>query len=104
MSNNPAHLDMIVDAFGLSRLPKAISASLLEEIDALVFRSVLFRIMVNMDEDDKNELNDVLDRAGDDFDKPFSFLNERVKNFDEIVKEEVEKIKNESLSMTQNFA
>ena len=104
MPNISSHLDIITEAFGLSGLPKSISDSLLEEIDALVFRSVLFRIMIDMDEDDKNELNDVLETAGDDFQKPFSFLKEKVKNFDEIVEEEVMRIKDESLSLTQQFA
>ena len=104
MPNNPAHLDIIAEAFGLSKLPKAVSDSLLEEIDALVFRSVLFRIMIEMDESDKDELNDVLEMAGDDFDKPFSFLKRKTENFDQIVREEVDKIRTESLSLTESFA
>jgi hypothetical protein len=103
MPNNSSHLDVISDAFGLSKLPEAIRNSLLEEIDALVFRSVLFRIMIDMDEDDKNELDDVLDKASDDFDKPFMFLKQKVKDFDQIVLEEVDKIKSENLSLTESF-
>ena len=99
-----SHTDLIVEAFGLSQLPQAVQNSLLEEIDALVFRSVLFRAMVNMDEEDKDHLNDVLANAGDDFQKPFMFLKEKVKDFDQIMKEEVNKIRNESLLSTQSFA
>lgn len=104
MPNNKNHLDIISEAFGLSNLPKAVRDSLLEEIDMLVFRSVLFRIMVNLDEEDKDELNDVLENAGEDFEKPFAFLQNKIKDFDTIVSEEVDRIKNESLSFTQSFA
>lgn len=104
MPNNKNHLDIISEAFGLSKLPKAAQDSLLEEIDMLVFRSVLFRIMVNLDEEDKDELNDVLENAGEDFEKPFGFLQNKIKNFDKIVYEEVERIKNESGYLVQSFA
>ncbi len=57
-----------------------------------------------MDEEDKNELDDVLENAGDDFEKPYSFLQKKVKNFNEIVKEEIQKIREESLSIAQMFA
>lgn len=104
MPNNSSHLDLIAQAFGLSHLPKAVRDSLLEEIDEMVFRSVLFRAMIDMDDEDKEELSDVLDGAGDDFAKPQAFLKEKVKNFDELIKEELEKLKSESLSLTQSFA
>ena len=104
MPNNSSHLDLIAEAFGLARLPKAVRDSLLEEIDAMVFRSVLFKIMIDFDAEDKNELHDVLESAGDDFSKPYAFLKEKVKNFDDLIKEEVEKVKKESLSLTQSFA
>ena len=104
MPNNSTHLDMIADTFGLSILPKSVRDSLLEEIDEMMFRSVLFRVMVDMDEEDKNELHDVLENAGDDFEKPYIFLKEKVKNLDELLKEELEKIKEESLGLTQQFA
>ena len=104
MPNNSSHLDLIADAFGLSRLPKAVRDSLIEEIDEMVFRSVLFKVMVEMDDDDKVELGDVLDSAGEDFSKPYDFLKKKVKNFDELIQEEVEKIREESLSLTQSFA
>jgi UDP-glucose 6-dehydrogenase len=104
MPNNSSHLDLIADAFGLSCLPKAVRDSLIEEIDEMVFRSVLFRVMIEMNNDDKEELHDVLDSAGDDFEKPYAFLKDKVKNLDELIKEELEKVKEESLMMTQSFA
>ncbi len=104
MLNNSSHLDMIAESFGLSKLPKAVRDSILEEIDEVIFRSVLFRVMVDMDDEDKNELSDVLDNAGDDFEKPYSFLKQKVGNFEGLIKEELEKIKKESLALSQSFA
>lgn len=104
MNTNISHLDMVAEAFGLNKLPKAVRDALIEEIDAMVFRSVLFRVMANLDDDDKDELHDVLEQAGDDFEKPYSFLKEKVGNFDEIVKDELAKVRDESLSLTQQFA
>lgn len=104
MLNNSSHSDLIAEAFGLSGLSKAVRDSLLEEIDEMVFRSVLFRIMVDMNDDDKEELGDVLEGAGDDFEKPYSFLKKKVKNFDSLMKEEMKKIRDESLELTQQFA
>ncbi|MEI6480391.1 MAG: hypothetical protein WCO12_02605 [bacterium] len=104
MTTNSSHLDMLAEAFGLSRLPKSVRDALLEEIDVIVFRSVLFRVMVNLDEDDKEELHDILEHAGDDFEKPYTFLNSKVKDFEKIVKDELLKVKNESLELVQQFA
>jgi len=104
MTSNSSHLDLIAKSFGLSGLPKAVRDSLLEEINQMVFRSVLFRIMISMDDEDKNELSDVLDNAGDDFAKPYAFLKEKVDNFDGLIEEEVEKIRKESAGLTKSFA
>jgi hypothetical protein len=104
MSNNQSHSDIISDVFGLSNLPKAVRDSLLEEIDELVFRAVLFKIMIYMNEDDKNELFDILESAGDNFDKPYAFLKSKVGNFDGLVKEEMMRIREESLPLTKSYA
>ena len=103
-NDNKSHLDILAEVFGLSRLPKAVRDSLLEEIDAIVFRSVLFRVMIDLSDEDKDELHDILESAGDDFEKPFNFLKEKVENLDEIIDEELQKIKRESLDLVQQFA
>jgi len=103
-TDNKSHLDILGEVFGLSRLPKAVRDSLLEEIDAIVFRSVLFRVMIDLSDEDKDELHYILESAGDDFEKPFNFLKEKVENLDEIIDEELQKIKEESLDLSQQFA
>jgi hypothetical protein len=57
-----------------------------------------------MDDDDKEQLSDVLENAGDDFEKPYSFLKNKVKDFDTLMKEEMQKIREESLELTHSFA
>ena len=104
MTDTSSHLDLAADAFGLNKLPKAVRDALLEEIDAVIFRSVLFRVITKLDEKEKDELHEILEETGDDFEKPFEFLKMKTENFDEIVGEEIEKIKEESLSLTQQFA
>ena len=103
MSANYSHLDRVAEAFGLGQLPKAVRDALIEEIDVMIFRSVLFRVMTNLSEEDKNELHEILENAGDDFEKPYNFLKTKTNNFDEIMREEVRKMKSETLALTQQF-
>ena len=95
---------MVAEAFGLGQLPKAVREALIEELDVMIFRSVLFRVMTNLSEEDKDELHEILENAGDDFEKPYAFLKIKTKNFDEIVREEVRKVKKETLALKQQFA
>ena len=104
MSDKYSHLDMVAEAFGLGQLPKAVRDALIEEIDVMVFRSVLFRVMASLSDEDKDELHEILENAGDDFEKPYSFLKTKTKNFDEIVREEVKKVKKETLELKEQFA
>lgn len=101
--NNSTYLDSVIDAFGLSSLPEAVRNSLIEEIDVIIFRSVLFRVLNDLDETDKDELHDILENAGDNFEKPFSFLKTKVKNLDKIIKEEIEKTRTESVNLMEQF-
>lgn len=104
MTETSLHLNMLSEAFGLNTLPKSIRDALLEEIDTTVFRSVLFRVMVDLNEADKDELHVILEETGDDFEKPYKFLRGKTQNFNEIVADELAKIKEESLALTQQFA
>lgn len=98
-----AHFDMVARTLGLQHLPLADRNALLEEIDTIVFRAVLFRVISELDESEKEELHTILDQAGDNFAKPYEFLKSKIKNFNTIVDEELEKIKEESLRVVEQF-
>lgn len=101
--SNSSRINVVVDAFGLSSLPEAVRNSLIEELDVIIFRSVLFRVLNELDETDKDDLHDVLENAGDDFDKPFAFLKTKVKSLDKIIKEEINKTREESVHLMEQF-
>lgn len=97
------YLASLAEALGLAKAPQAIRDSLVEEIDTVVFRSVLFRVFTDLDEDDKDELHDILEKTGDDFEKPFAFLAKKIPHLPKIVEEEVEKVKSESEELLEQF-
>ena len=104
MTTNIAYMNKLAEVFGLQKMPESVRNALLEEIDVLVFRAVLFRVLSVLDDGDKDELHNILENAGDDFEKPYSFLKSKVKNLDEIIKEELNTVKQERLNIVGNFA
>ena len=85
----------IIEILGLENLPREEAEEILIRTGAVIYENVLLRVMETMTEKDQDDFEKILDAEG----KPeeiFSFLKERVKDFEKIVKEEAEKFKNKT--------
>jgi len=85
----------IIEVLGLENLPKEEAEEILIRTGAIIYENVLLRVMETMTEKDQDDFEKILDNK----EKPeeiFSFLQNRVKDFEKIVKEEAEKFKNKT--------
>ena len=85
----------IIEILGLENLPREEAEEILIRAGTVIYENVLLRVMETMTEKDQDDFEKILDAEG----KPeeiFSFLKERVKDFEKIVKEEAEKFKNKT--------
>jgi len=85
----------IIEVLELENLPREEAEEILIRTGAVIYENVLLRVMETMTEKDQDDFEKILDNEG----KPeeiFSFLKERVKDFEKIVKEESEKFKNKT--------
>jgi len=85
----------IIEVLELENLPREEAEEILIRTGAVIYENVLLRVMETMTEKDQDDFEKILDNEG----KPeeiFSFLKERVKDFEKIVKEESEKLKNKT--------
>lgn len=89
----------IVKELGLEALSEDKQVEILEKIGQIIFQSVLIRVMDIMSEEDKDEFDELLGVKADDTEAVLGFLQGKVPNLDEIVKEEVIKFKTETLDI-----
>jgi hypothetical protein len=82
----------------LENLPLEERQEVILRVGALIYQNVLMRAMEIMTEKDKDEFEEMLDKNAGPEDI-FSFLSERVKNFEKIIEEEAVKFKNKSSSI-----
>lgn len=89
----------IVKELGLDNLPEDKQLEILEKIGSIIFQSVLLRTLDIMSEEDKDEFEKLLSEKADDPDIVLKFMQNKVPNLDDIVKEEVVKFKTETLDI-----
>jgi hypothetical protein len=83
----------IVDDFGLGNMDSLEQERMIEKIGNLLFESVVERAVDVMDDDTANDFEDAVADAGSDYQKIISFLKTRVSGFDQIVTEEMSRLK-----------
>jgi hypothetical protein len=89
----------IVKELGLDNLPEDKQVEILEKIGQIIFQSVLIRVLTVMNEEDKDEFDKLLSEKANDSDAVLQFLQAKVPELDEIVKDEVVKFKQETLEI-----
>ena len=89
----------IVKELGLDNLPEDKQLEILEKIGSIIFQSVLLRTLDIMSEENKDEFEKLLSEKADDPDIVLKFMQNKVPNLDDIVKEEVVKFKTETLDI-----
>jgi len=83
----------IAEDFGLGNMDSREQERMIEKIGNLLFESVVERSVDIMDEEAMNDFDEVVSNAGSDYQKVISFLKTRVPGFDEIVSEELSRLK-----------
>lgn len=86
----------IIEALGLEALPDEQKIKMVEMMSTVVQKRLMLRIMDQLSETDKDEFEKIL--GGKDADLAAAeFIKNKVPNFDEMVQEEVIKIKQEMI-------
>ncbi|MEK7200520.1 MAG: DUF5663 domain-containing protein [Patescibacteria group bacterium] len=83
----------IVEDFGLGNMDSREQEKMIEKIGNMLFESVVERAVDVMDEEMMNDFDEVVGTAGSDYQKVISFLKSRVPGFNEIVSEELSRLK-----------
>lgn len=83
----------ISDDFGLNKMDPFEQERMIEKIGNLLFELVIARSVDVMDENTVNEFDNVLETAGEDYQKVINFLKEKVPDFDKIVMDEMGRLK-----------
>ena len=87
---------------GISKLPQHEQVELLTSVGRVIYEAVFMRVMEVLKEEDQKEFGKVLDRATTDT-EILSFLEDHVPDIEDIIKEEVEKFKSESLNFMKKL-
>ena len=87
----------LFDLFQLDKMPPEKGAEMLDRLAKLVFQGVLVRVLPILSEEDLAQYEKIVDgeESGEIL---FSFLNEKVPDFDKIVAEEAEALRIELAS------
>jgi len=86
----------IIEALGLEPLPDEQKIKMVEMMSTVVQKRLMLRIMEQLSETDKDEFEKIL--GGKDADLAAAeFIKNRVPNFDEMIQEEIIKIKQEMI-------
>jgi ElaB/YqjD/DUF883 family membrane-anchored ribosome-binding protein len=87
----------IIEELGLESLPEERKIAIVQMMTDLVQKRVMLRIMEVLSETEKDEFEKILKEKGEDAPEASEFLKEKIQNLDEIVREEVIKVKEEAL-------
>lgn len=85
----------IKNALELDKLPPEEAQEIILRVGALIYQNVLMRVMEIMTETDQDEFEKLLDNDGK-ADEIFSFLKQKVENFEKIIEEEAIKFRDKA--------
>lgn len=85
----------IKNALDLDSLPPEEQQEIILRVGALIYQNVLIRVLETMEEADQDEFEKLLD-MGAKPEEVFSFLKNKVKDFEKIIDEEATKFKDKS--------
>jgi len=92
----------IIHALGINLLPPNEQDAVMAQLGGLVFTAVMEKSLDKLQEKDQKELEGMID-SDESVEKLFDFLGDKVPNIQEIIKEEAEKIKTESIEMVKGY-
>ena len=85
----------IIKNFELDKLSENEKEEMILKIGSVIYQNVLMRVLETMPDEDQDEFEKILDNDA----KPeeiFTFLNNKVPNFEQIINEEAIKLKNKT--------
>ena len=85
----------IVITLGINSLPVEQQKEAMERLGAIVYQEVMLRVIDILTEENKDEFEKLIEKDPNP-ETMFEFLSEKVPNLDEIVREEAEKLREES--------
>lgn len=91
----------IIKELGLLNLPGKEQEEALLTVGRIIFQAVLIRIMEELLDEKKDELEKIITESPDDEEKIMEFLQTNVPKLDEIVKEEIINFKKETLDLAK---
>ena len=93
----------IIKDLGLDRFPPERQEEMLLMIGKLIYQGVIIRVMGLLSEKDKEDFDQLLMEKVEDEDAVLKFLETKIPNLDELVKEEVVAFKKESIDFINNL-
>lgn len=87
----------IIKDLGIENLPGKEQEEMLLSMGRIIFQSILIRTMEELDEKGKDEFEKILTEKPNDEEAILGFLQKKIPNLNEIVNDEVEKFKKESV-------
>ena len=89
----------IIKELGLDELSQEKQEEILLEVGSVIFQGVLIRVMELLSVEDQTAFGKLVEEKPDDREGLLNFLQEKVPNMNDIVKEEVAKFKQESVDL-----
>lgn len=88
----------IVIALGINKLPIEKQKEAMERLGAIVYQEVILRSLEILTDEEKDSLEKLIEKDPNP-EIIFGFLSEKISNFEEIVKEEAEKLRNDAIEI-----
>ena len=92
----------IIEYLGIVNLDEETREKTLLRVGKIIYQAVIMRAVELLDDDAQTKFSELLDEIGSDEkrqDEILEFLQKEIPNLDEIVKEEITKIKEETVSV-----
>jgi len=85
----------IITTLGIDTLPVEKQKEAMERLGALVYQEVMLKVLEILTEEEKDEFEKVIEKDPSP-ELMFEFLGSKIPNFEDIVKEEAEKLREET--------
>jgi len=98
MANADLLSENIISLLGLESLPEAEKQAMLEKMTTLIQKRLMLRVMDALSEEDAKKMAEMEKNPQE----ILAFIAEKMPNFEDVVKEEVVKLKEEMLKATES--
>lgn len=95
-------IETLIKELGLDELPEDEKLELHDRISTTLLQTIIIRVTELMDDSDALEFGRLIESEEDE-NLVFDFIKEKVPEFQEIAKEEVERFKNDSSDLLHNL-